>query len=89
MLRPIPGANALGCEHVPARPPVPASDSCEGGRASQRALRMCAACGRVGRCESQDGYARAHALSLGHPVILSLPLESGFTWSYVEKAYVG
>ena len=83
------GLSLSTCDHVPAALPEPAADICQGGCGSRVSLRMCATCGHVGCCESQAGHARAHALSEDHPVILSLPLGHGFTWCYVEKAYVG
>lgn len=75
------------CEHRPAELPAPAADACQ-ECGSRYNLRMCAHCGHVGCCESQAGHARAHALGEGHPVIRALPVERGFTWCYVENAYV-
>ncbi len=75
------------CEHLPAELPTPAAEACQecGSRVN---LRMCVHCGHVGCCESQAGHARAHALGEGHPVIRALPVERGFTWCYVENAYL-
>jgi uncharacterized UBP type Zn finger protein len=88
MLPTMPGTRDAGCEHVPDQLPTPTSESCQvcGLRFS---LRLCATCGHVGCCESLGGHARAHALAVGHPVIVSLPVERGFTWCYEENAYVG
>jgi uncharacterized UBP type Zn finger protein len=76
------------CSHVPEALPEPASDRCQECGSSYN-LRMCATCGHVGCCESQAGDARRHALSEGHPVILSVPVGRGFTWCYEENSYVG
>jgi uncharacterized UBP type Zn finger protein len=50
---------------------------------------MCATCGHVGCCESQRGDARRHSQEAGHPVIIAMPVERGFTWCYEENRYVG
>ncbi|MBI3750751.1 MAG: UBP-type zinc finger domain-containing protein [Chloroflexi bacterium] len=76
------------CSHVPSALPAPAADRCE-ECGSDFNLRMCATCGHVGCCESQAGDARRHALTEGHPVIVSMPVGGGFTWCYEERAYVG
>ncbi|HSO29913.1 MAG TPA: UBP-type zinc finger domain-containing protein [Candidatus Sulfomarinibacteraceae bacterium] len=76
------------CPHVPESLPEPSGERCE-ECGSTVSLRMCAACGHVGCCESQAGDARRHALGEGHPVILSMPIGRGFTWCYEERAYVG
>jgi hypothetical protein len=89
MLEVMSRAITATCRHVPAELPEPAADACQGGCGSRVSLRMCATCGDVGCCESQAGHARAHALTEDHPVILSMPVGLGFTWCYVEKAYVG
>jgi uncharacterized UBP type Zn finger protein len=81
-------AARTGCSHVPAALPEPSGDRCE-ECGSTFNLRMCATCGHVGCCESQAGDARRHALTEGHPVILSMPVGRGFTWCYEENAYVG
>jgi uncharacterized UBP type Zn finger protein len=75
------------CDHMPDDIATPASDACQ-GCGSRVSLRLCATCGHVGCCESQAGHARAHALSMGHPVILSMPVGRGFTWCYEERAYI-
>lgn len=76
------------CPHIPTEVAAPRGDRCEecGSRFS---LRLCATCGHVGCCESQRGDARRHALTAGHPVILSMPADRGFTWCYEERRYVG
>lgn len=86
LLRPG-GRIGSGCAHVPDTRAIPSGARCEecGSRSS---LRMCATCGQVGCCDSQAGHARAHALTQHHPVIVSLPLEHGFTWCYEENDYV-
>lgn len=86
-LRSLGGAQSA-CTHVPASLAVPSGAVCE-ECGSGYSIRMCATCGHVGCCESQAGHARAHAHAEDHPVILSMPVGSGFTWCYRENAYVG
>jgi hypothetical protein len=78
---------ATTCAHIPNDLPTPTSDRCQ-ECASHFNLRRCATCGHVGSCESQRGHARAHALSQGHPVILSMPVGRGFTRCYADDTYV-
>ncbi len=87
ILRRLAGSSK-SCEHVPEAPPEPQADRCqECGSGFNR--RLCATCGHVGCCESQQGHARAHALAEGHPVIYQMPAAGGFVWCYEERAYVG
>ena len=78
---------AASCEHVPATLPEPQGDKCQ-ECGSTFNLRLCAVCGHVGCCESQQGHARAHALGERHPVIYQMPAPDGFVWCYEERAYV-
>jgi uncharacterized UBP type Zn finger protein len=75
------------CAHAPDAIASPNADRCE-ECGSTFNLRLCAHCGHVGCCESQAGDARAHALGVGHPVILQMPAGRGFTWCYVENRYL-
>lgn len=76
------------CPHVTREIAQPRSASCE-GCGSTFNLRLCTACGHVGCCESQQGHNTAHARESGHPVIKSLPSESGhFTWCYTCNRYL-
>ena len=76
------------CEHAPEQTAAPRAEACE-GCGSTFNLRLCAACGYVGCCESQQAHDRSHALGAGHPVIKSLPLSKGsFTWCYSCGRYV-
>lgn len=75
------------CKHAPDVIATPSGDVCE-ECGSTFNLRLCAACGHVGCCESQAGDARAHALGEGHPVIIQMPAGMGFTWCYTENRYV-
>ena len=76
------------CEHVPAKTATPRATVCE-GCGSTFNLRLCAECGYVGCCESQQSHDRTHALGSGHPVIKSLPISAGsFTWCYTCDRYV-
>lgn len=86
-LRSLGGAKTA-CDHIPDSMAAPAGGRCE-ECGSAFNLRMCATCGHVGCCESQAGHARRHALAERHPVIVSMPVGTGFTWCYEEKAYVG
>ncbi len=75
------------CVHVPPRLEGPRSEACE--RCPEtRNLRACAECGHVGCCESLNAHNTAHFEESGHPVIRSIPVESGFTWCYVCEAYI-
>lgn len=75
------------CEHAPGTIATPSGDRCEecGSRVN---LRLCATCGHVGCCESQASHGRIHALGAHHPVILQMPVGTGFTWCYAENRYV-
>ena len=75
------------CEHSPAGLAEPRSDTCEECGSDNR-LRLCAACGHVGCCESQAGHARAHALREGHSVIFQIPAPDGIAWCYEEGRYL-
>jgi uncharacterized UBP type Zn finger protein len=76
------------CEHTPASTAQQRAEACE-GCGSTFNLRLCAECGFVGCCESQQAHDRTHALEAGHPVIKSLPLSEGsFTWCYSCGRYV-
>jgi uncharacterized UBP type Zn finger protein len=75
------------CEHAPTTIATPSGDACEECGSAVN-LRLCAACGHVGCCESQAGHGRAHAIGANHPVILQMPVGTGFTWCYVESRYV-
>jgi monovalent cation/hydrogen antiporter len=77
----------LLCEHAPATIAIPSGNRCEECGSDNR-LRMCAACGHVGCCESQAGHARAHALGAEHPVILQVPVGEGWAWCYTENRYL-
>ncbi len=80
--------SSTSCEHVQETPPEPLADRCQ-ECGSGFNLRLCATCGHVGCCESQQGHARAHALGEGHPVIYQMPAPRGVRWGYEERAYVG
>ena len=82
------GARASACTHQPhpvARPRGAACEDC----GSDFNLRLCAECGYVGCCESQQAHDRSHALETGHHVIKSLPLTAAsFTWCYACGRYL-
>lgn len=81
-------AKGAGCVHFNGSVATPSGGVCE-ECGSNVNLRVCTTCGHVGCCESQKGHNTAHAKSAQHPVIKSLPVESGhFTWCYECKDYV-
>jgi uncharacterized UBP type Zn finger protein len=82
------GGAKTACPHVPEAVATPSGDRCD-ECGSGHSLRMCAACGHVGCCESQRGDARRHAREAGHPVIIAMPVGQSFTWCYEESRYVG
>jgi len=82
------GSRQDACTHEPSRVASPRASTCE-GCGSNFNLRLCAECGYVGCCESQQAHDRTHALASGHHVIKSLPLTAGsFTWCYACDQYL-
>jgi hypothetical protein len=52
-------------------------------------LRRCAACGRIGCCDSSPGrHASAHAAATGHPVVRSFEPGEDWFWDYAREQYV-
>jgi uncharacterized UBP type Zn finger protein len=52
-------------------------------------LRLCLTCGHVGCCDSSPmRHARAHAHSIGHPIVQSLERGENWRWCYVHENYV-
>ena len=52
-------------------------------------LRLCLTCGHVGCCDSSPmRQARAHAHSIGHPIVQSLEAGENWRWCYVHENYV-
>ena len=52
-------------------------------------LRLCRECGHVGCCDSSPmRHARAHAHSIGHPIVQSLEAGENWRWCYVHENYV-
>lgn len=86
-IRSLGGGSKTDCTHVPDSLAAPSGSRCEECGSTYN-LRMCATCGHVGCCESQAGHARAHARTSEHPVIRAMPVEHGFTWCYIENAYI-
>jgi uncharacterized UBP type Zn finger protein len=79
---------SVACTHEPTTVAAPRATACE-GCGSTFNLRLCADCGYVGCCESQQGHDRTHALATHHEVIKSLPLgQSSFTWCYACDRYI-
>lgn len=76
------------CTHQPEQIAAPRADACEECGSSFN-LRVCATCGHVGCCESQQAHNTQHARVSEHPVIQSLPLgDHSFTWCYECRRYV-
>ena len=64
------------CAHAPEAIATPSGSLCEECGSDNR-LRLCATCGHVGCCESQERHGRAHALSQHHPVAQEVPGPEG------------
>ena len=49
-------------------------------------LRLCLTCGHVGCCDSSPmRHARAHAHTVGHPIVQSLEPGENWRWCYVDE----
>jgi hypothetical protein len=52
-------------------------------------LRLCLTCGHVGCCDSSPmRHARAHAHTVGHPIVQSLERGEDWRWCYIHENYV-
>ena len=52
-------------------------------------LRLCLTCGHVGCCDSSPlRHARAHAHTIGHPIVQSFEPGEDWRWCYVDETYV-
>jgi hypothetical protein len=52
-------------------------------------LRLGLTCGHVGCCDSSPlRHARAHAVTIGHPIVQSFEPGEDWRWCYVDEAYV-
>jgi hypothetical protein len=52
-------------------------------------LRLCLTCGRVGCCDSSPmRHARAHAHTVGHPIVQSFEPREYWRWCYVDETMV-
>ena len=52
-------------------------------------LRLCLTCGHVGCCDSSPmRHARAHAGTIGHPVVQSMEPGEKWRWCYIHENYV-
>jgi hypothetical protein len=52
-------------------------------------LRICLACGHVGCCDSSPmRHARAHAHTVGHPIVQNMEPGPTWRWCYVHENYV-
>lgn len=81
------GTGRPACTHKPADLATPNADTCE-ECGSTFNLRMCATCGHVGCCESQQRDAETHWKASGHEVMVAMPVGRSFTWCYEDHAYV-
>jgi hypothetical protein len=51
-------------------------------------LRRCAACGRIGCCDSSPAqHARLHAAEAGHPLVRSFEPGESWYWNFETEAY--
>ncbi|MEV8394159.1 MULTISPECIES: UBP-type zinc finger domain-containing protein [unclassified Streptomyces] len=77
MVRPVTPRTPDGCEE------------CLRLGAPWERLRLCLTCGHVGCCDSSPlRHARAHAASLGHPLVASLEPGEDWRWCYMHEAFV-
>jgi hypothetical protein len=80
--------------HIPMiRPVVPQTpEGCAGClRLGTRwvHLRLCLTCGHVGCCDSSPmRHARAHAHTVGHPIVQSFEPGEKWRWCYVDETVV-
>ena len=52
-------------------------------------LRLCLTCGHVGCCDSSPmRHARAHAATVGHPIVRSFEPGEDWRWCFVHEAMV-
>jgi hypothetical protein len=52
-------------------------------------LRLCLTCGHVGCCDSSPNrHARAHAGTVGHPIVRSFEPGEVWRWCYVDESFV-
>ena len=52
-------------------------------------LRLCLTCGHVGCCDSSPmRHARAHAHTVGDPIVQSMEAGENWRWCYVHENYV-
>jgi uncharacterized UBP type Zn finger protein len=52
-------------------------------------LRLCLTCGHVGCCDSSPmRHARAHAHTVGHPIVQSFEPGENWRWCYVDETMV-
>jgi hypothetical protein len=52
-------------------------------------LRLGPTCGHVGCCDSSPlRHARAHAVTIRHPIVQSFEPGEDWRWCYVDEAYV-
>ena len=78
------------CEHLHMiRSVTPSSWGCEDCLAigaSWVHLRLCMTCGHVGCCDSSPNrHARAHAGTVGHPIVESYEPGEDWWWCYVDE----
>ena len=83
------------CTHALALPPAVTPHTTEGCEDCLKIgstwvhLRLCLACGHVGCCDSSPGrHARAHAATLGHPVVQSFEPGEDWRWCFVDETFV-
>ena len=82
--------NPAPCEHLDG---IKNTDKPAGGCAECQAtgdnwvhLRYCATCGQIGCCnDSKNKHAARHAVSSGHPVMMSKEPREDWAWCFVHE----
>src|SRR5712672_3217515 len=83
----------MPCVHLIEQEPVPprasGCEECLRMGTPWVHLRLCLTCGHVGCCDSSPmRHARAHAHSIGHPIVQSMERGEDWRWCYVHENYV-
>jgi CPA1 family monovalent cation:H+ antiporter len=77
MIRDVEPSTTLGCE------------DCLREGTTWVHLRECLTCGHVGCCDSSPRrHARAHWLTVGHPVVRSLEPGEDWGWCYADELFL-
>jgi hypothetical protein len=85
---------AVACPHVteirPVTPRTPQGcEECLTLGSPWVHLRLCQSCGHVGCCDSSPlRHARAHALTIRHPIVRSFQPGEDWRWCYFDETFV-